>query len=275
MWKKKILIGTLLCVFVTFGLLVPSSAAVRAPGDMLFGPDTEDALTINPHSGPNGEYAYLDENEELTILVTDPERGLNVDSVYVFEDVFTITNTGERPASVFLTHNAMDSIHFYTDNGSIQSATNETVLPPNRTIAVGFVVDTRSVSQQVLLEDVIFTAKWTEPGSFNEETPSNEENSLSEPSTDSSEPEVTPTSTDTETGRDSQSVTSTQRETEGSSSKSSGSSNNVRNGGIEKPPTDDQTDEVAGLGPSALLGILLLLAAVLATMLLFRRLRGA
>ena len=181
-------------------LLVSTGAYPLSDGtDEVSGVDIE----LSPAEGPNGDYALLNEDDEIELLLTgaNPDiegEGLPADTRTPIDRVFTVRNTGDTEAAVWITDDA-DDVRFYRgdDPGDdLEGPANEVTVDPNGTIAVGLLVDTRgehdveqasgfSVHVEQATEEQV-----SEPGPSEPETsePVPSEPDTSEPET--SEPET-------------------------------------------------------------------------------------
>jgi hypothetical protein len=129
---------------VTAVLLVPTGAVP-------FGTDAvNEDLVMAPAEGPNGDYAILNEDEEIELLLTGANPsvdgdGLDANAITPLSRVFTITYTGDGTAEVWLTDDSED-VRFYrgddTDD-SLEGEDNSVTLEPSESLAVGLLVDTR------------------------------------------------------------------------------------------------------------------------------------
>ena len=167
-------IAALLAILTLSGaLLFPSAAAP-------FSLDQSDAITqdvaLAPADSANGDYAYLDENDELVVDLSDSNPnladdadGINADGVTHVDGVFTVRYNGSRYAHVWLTHES-DDVVFYADGHPIQSEANNVTLGPNQSLAVGIRVDTRGETTDGLIDDVTVHAKVAEPSDVDSET---------------------------------------------------------------------------------------------------------
>lgn len=121
----------LLLIGVT-GMVVPTTADT---GDHVW---DDPAIVLAPSSGPNGQYAQLDANGNLTVNVS----GANVEAITDIEDVFTITNEEGDQYAVWVSHDGNDSVSFFVgDNRTLEDSGDPIVLDPNETRAVGFRID--------------------------------------------------------------------------------------------------------------------------------------
>ena len=130
--------------------LATGATVIDGPADTL----ADDRVAIQPADGPNGEYAYLDGDDELVIDVsaTNPNldgefEGVNVNSRTVFTGVFTVTYTADELAHVWIEHE-VDGLTFVVNDDSdgeyrpIEGEQQNVTLGPNATASVGVVVDT-------------------------------------------------------------------------------------------------------------------------------------
>jgi len=125
-------------------LLVPTGAVP-------FGTDTvNEGLVMAPAEGPNGDYAILNEDEEIELLLTGANPsvdgdGLDANAITPLSRVFTITYTGDKTAEVWLTDDSED-VRFYRGDDaddSLEGSDNSVTLSPSESLAVGLLVDTR------------------------------------------------------------------------------------------------------------------------------------
>ncbi|MFB6114516.1 MAG: DUF1102 domain-containing protein, partial [Halodesulfurarchaeum sp.] len=108
-----------------------------------------DAIELQPSSGPNGDYAVINTRTgELELRFGSdnpyvPGAGLNPDTITPFNNVFTVTNNGSEPGRVWFTVRT-SLITFYTGadrDESLVGRNNSVVLEPNETIHVGVLID--------------------------------------------------------------------------------------------------------------------------------------
>lgn len=205
---------------VLLGLVIPTGAVVTGSMDDVF---SKNGVVMQPYDGPNGQYAEIGEDNELSIDVTDP--GVNNDGVTVIRQVFVIENQGERPATVWLTHDAMDGVNLYENitsgvldaqgiaRQSLQGDGNQSTIAPGERIVVSLAIDTNSRESKagdMLLEQISLHVQQED------ETPTDTE---------------TPTPTDTET----ETPTSTETPAE--------QSNQTEEPTPAPTPTENQTEE--------------------------------
>lgn len=180
-------------------LVLPSAASLVTGGDEIGGD-----VVLAPHEGPNGDYALLNEDDELEILLSaaNPKvegEGVPDDALTPVARVFTITYTGDEWARVYVTDES-DDVTFYRGDDpadSIEDRANNVTLGPNETVAVGLLVDTRGDHDVGAVDSFAVAAEVAapEPTETATETPGD---SLSPP-VDDSDPTATPTSTPTAT----------------------------------------------------------------------------
>ena len=121
------------------------AAVVDGPADTF----ADDDLAVQPADGPNGDYAYLNDDDEIAIDISasnpnirDPSfEGINVDSTATIDDVFTITYTAERYAHVWIEYDGDGEVAFVSDGDSIEGKANNVTLGPNQTVTVGLELD--------------------------------------------------------------------------------------------------------------------------------------
>ncbi|MFT4891946.1 MAG: hypothetical protein ACI9YT_002884 [Halobacteriales archaeon] len=136
----------LIALGATAALLVPT---VASPQFESTGTDRpSENLVMEPADGPNGDYAVLNAEDEIELLLTDANPdvegdGINAGGVTPIPRVFTITYTGDRSAEVWITDDAEDVRFFRGDDpeNDIEGAKDSVVLRPDETIAVGLLVD--------------------------------------------------------------------------------------------------------------------------------------
>lgn len=137
----------------TVPLVVISLATVLfvPTGAVPFGTDAvNEELVMAPAEGPNGDYAVLNEDQKIELLLTGTNPsvdgdGLDANAVTPLSRVFTITYTGNETAEVWLTDDTEDIRFYRSDNAadSLEGADNSAVLQPGESLAVGLLVDTR------------------------------------------------------------------------------------------------------------------------------------
>ena len=139
-------------------LLVAAGSLAFATGAAVINDDAdtfaEDKIAVQPADGPNGRYAYLNDDDEIAIDVSASNPniqnasfdGVNVDSTATIDDVFTITYTGDRAADVWIEYEGDGEVTFVADGSSIVGNTSNVTLAPNESVAVGLELDTRGAA---------------------------------------------------------------------------------------------------------------------------------
>jgi hypothetical protein len=175
-----------------------AAVALVAAGTLLFptvaAPWTDDApeidgVVIEPSDGPNGVYAVEDENGQLAIRI-DGENpnladgtGVNDGTVTAIPDIFTITNDGDQPVSVWIETDVAD-VEFVRGTSSVQSIDgpeNSVTLGGDESVHVGVrihAIADHDVEQielfEVVAEQTIDTDGSGETGSTTDPTDEND-----------------------------------------------------------------------------------------------------
>lgn len=149
-------------ILAVVALVLAGSLALATGASVIGGPaDTlaDDRVAIQPADGSNGDYAYLDADDELVVDVSasnpnlDGEfSGVNVNSRAVIGDVFTITYTAGETADVWIDHDVPGVSFVVADDSMaadsqpdyrlIEGDEGDVTLAPNESVSVGLVVDT-------------------------------------------------------------------------------------------------------------------------------------
>lgn len=134
---------------VSIALLVPSGAWPYDPTGV-DRPEEMADVELAPADGPNGEYAVLNGDDEIEILIGDVNPYVDADgvsqgSVSTAPHIFTITNTGSTAVSAWITHDvdALRYIRGDSEYESIEGRSNRATLGPNETVSVGLQIDAR------------------------------------------------------------------------------------------------------------------------------------
>ncbi|EMA61562.1 DUF1102 domain-containing protein [Halorubrum kocurii] len=161
---------TLALLLVAAGSLAfaTGAAVIDGPADTVADGD----LAVQPADGPNGKYAYLNDDDEIAIDVSasnpnikDPSfEGVNVGTTGTIDDVFTVTYTADEYAHVWIEY-ASENVTFVADGGSIEGEANNVTLAPNETVTVGLALDTRGATAgtQLGADEFSIEAKIAEP----------------------------------------------------------------------------------------------------------------
>ena len=140
---------------LSLALLVPTGAA---PFDSLDAdqPEGMENIELAPADGPNGDYAVLNDDGEIEILISDENPavdsgGVSAGGTTILTGVFTITDTGETGREVWITDGA-DAVQLIRDDGSsIEGHENSVDLAPSETVRVGLRID---ASDEAAVEDL-------------------------------------------------------------------------------------------------------------------------
>ncbi|APW97416.1 hypothetical protein CHINAEXTREME_06360 [Halobiforma lacisalsi AJ5] len=132
--------------------------------------DIGERITAEPHDGPNGAYAHLDDEEQLVVDLTAGNDavegdGVPADAITGVDDVFTLNYTGDDYAHVWLEHESAN-VTFYRSDGdgpgssSIEGMENNATLEPYESIDVGFTVDSHGQeATDVLIREIAIHGK--------------------------------------------------------------------------------------------------------------------
>jgi len=269
---KRILASCLLILAIA-GLVVSTS------GVDVVSHDETNVLEVELAENAGTYAQFEDETGEIRIILTEDNpnmnaAGVNPNALTDIGPVFTIENVLEQQsdATVWVEHDS-DAVEFYVPGeGMTESQANGVLIQPGDSETIAMRIDTRetneitldSINVMAVLDPEVETGE-SGGGEFQSNSV---ENSEDDDDSGTETPDSTETDTETEsTPEPTGTATPTPNEPQSTPAPTA-----VDDGPTE---TDDQTDEVAGFGSTALLGIALLLAGVIGTMLLFRRLRGA
>jgi hypothetical protein len=258
-------------------IVIGASLVITTGGSDVVTHQKTDILELEPAG--EGTYAQTDdETGEIQIILTEQNpnlnaEGVNPDAVTDIGPVFTIENVlkEQTNATVWISHDS-DAVEFYVPGkGTVESQAGGVFMKPGDSETIAMRIDTRETDEITL--DAINVMAVLDP---EVETGESGEGDFQSGSVDDSgdddesgtkTPDSTETDTETEsTPQPSKTATPTPNEPQSTPAPTAADDGTTE--------TDDQTDEVSGFGPSALLGITLLLAGIVGTMLLFRRLRG-
>ncbi|OTF07407.1 CARDB domain-containing protein [Halorubrum sp. SD612] len=141
---------TLAILLVAAGSLAFATGAAVIDGDADTVADGD--LAIQPADGPNGRYAYLNDDEiAIDVSASNPNiedpsfKGVNVGSTGRIDDVFKITYTADEYAHVWIEY-ASENVTFVAGGDSIEGEANNVTLAPNETVTVGLELDTRGAT---------------------------------------------------------------------------------------------------------------------------------
>ncbi|SFB79057.1 Protein of unknown function [Halobiforma haloterrestris] len=153
--------------------LVVATTGGSGPGPGTGGyDDIGERITAEPHDGPNGAYAHLDDEGKLAVDLTAGNDavegdGVPAEAITGVDDVFTLNYTGDDYAHVWLEHES-DDVTFYRSDGdgtgsnpsSIEGMENNATLEPYESIDVGFTVDSHGKeATDVLIREITIHGK--------------------------------------------------------------------------------------------------------------------
>lgn len=136
-----------LVVLAVLGVVVSTGAVFEGEPDQVFseGPN----VSLSPADGPNGDYATIDDDGNLSVSVPDA----NVEAGTWIDGVFVLANRENASVQSWITHDATDAVELYVGDGrSIQGRASNITLAPNETREVGLEIDStgREVGDQLL-----------------------------------------------------------------------------------------------------------------------------
>lgn len=116
--------------------------------------DKDAFLAMQPLDGENADYATTTSNGQLEINLNGDAggdvsgQGVNPDAVTSFDNVFTITNKGSQPVTVWV-EDGSDKVSFYMgDTGTRMDSDGEAQsIGVGETKKIGIVVDARETGQ--------------------------------------------------------------------------------------------------------------------------------
>ena len=170
--------------------LVAAASLVLTTGAAVISDDAdtfaEDRLAVQPADGPNGKYAYLNDDEIVVdISATNPNfgpgfEGVNPDTLASADGVFTITYTADQFAYVWIDHEG-ENVTFVTDGDPIEGEANNVTLAPNETVTVGLRIDARGevAGTQLGADEFSIRAELAEPDEVSGSSDTDEDDTLS------------------------------------------------------------------------------------------------
>lgn len=177
----------LFALIATASLLVSTGAFQPSGTDSVVDANIE----MRPADGPNGDYAGLNAEGEIELLLTSANpaiegESINPNAVTPIDRVFTIEYTGERYAEVWLTDDAEDVRYFRGDDpaDTFEGRANNVTLEPGETVPVGLLVDTRGENDVESAETFTLHSRVAEPEDI--ESSENSVQSQSQSSSDGS-----------------------------------------------------------------------------------------
>ncbi len=121
-------------------------------------------LGLHPASGDNGEYVSYTKAGELELSLdsvgdggSQLGAGVNANGQMQLDNVFTITNQGTSPVSVWL-QDTEPNIRFYNGSTPLEKKRNAVKLDPGQSVGVGFSIDTTNTNVEKLQTDLTVNA---------------------------------------------------------------------------------------------------------------------
>ena len=134
---------------VSIALLVPSGAWPYDPTGV-DRPDEMDDIVLAPADGANGEYAVINGDGEIEILIGEMNpyvdtEGVSKGSVSTIPRIFTVTNAGSESVAVWITDDidALQYVRGDQEYESVEGRPNRMTLGPNETVGIGLTIDAR------------------------------------------------------------------------------------------------------------------------------------
>lgn len=145
------------------------AAVLEGPADT----GVDDRLAVQPADGPNGNYSYLNDDDEIVVDISaanpnlPPDfEGVNPDALASADGIFTITYTANERAHVWVNNSEGDgSVTFTAGGDSIEGESNGVTLGPDESVAIGLDIDARGAVAGTQLGPDTFSigAKLAEP----------------------------------------------------------------------------------------------------------------
>lgn len=147
------------------GMVVPTAALPTEDRPW----QDEPAVSLRPAPGPNGDFASLDSEGNLTVDISD----INTNAVTTVRDVFTVTNNEGTRYAVWVSHNASGAVEFFVEgHGSIEDSTDPLLLNPGVASNVSLRIDTYGYgTNQLLMEELTLHAQPAPQSSGGSSTP--------------------------------------------------------------------------------------------------------
>jgi len=134
---------------VSIALLVPTGAWPYDPTGV-DRPDEMEDIELAPATDANGEYAVINGDGEIEILIGDMNpyvdtEGVSQGSVSTIPRIFTARNTGSATVAVWITDDvdALQYVRGEREYESVEGRPNRVTLGPNETVGIGLTIDAR------------------------------------------------------------------------------------------------------------------------------------
>ena len=148
-------------------------------------------VSLEPADGPNGEYANLNENDELVIDITESEsggEGVPIGDVTTINNVFVAGYNGSQYAEIWITEDS-PAVKFVSGGQQIQSQSNAIRVGPNETVSVGIQIDTTERTS-IEINDMTVHARVAEPSDISNTTAQSSDSTNTDSETDESKTSI-------------------------------------------------------------------------------------
>ncbi len=268
--------------YIIIVFVFATTLTIATSGADIVSHDETPVLELEPAG--EGTYTQIDDGTgEIHIILTEENPNLNAAGVNPkaltdIGPVFTVENVLEQQsnATVWIDH-PNDAVEFYVPGeGTVESQVDGVFMQPGDSETIAMRVDTRDTDEITLDSIDVMAVLDPTVGTGDSGGDDSQFNSAEDSGDDDDSDTVAPDSTgpDTETESTPEDSETTPSTPDRSQSTPTPTATDASAAGDETTETDGQPDVLAGLGLWALLVLLLLLAGVLATMLLRRRLGG-
>lgn len=157
-----LLMSLAVIVSVVYGTGAFDSLTAQRDANVQVTGDANGYLALQPSNSSNGAYATY-RNGQLRVSLDGAldenasGSGVNPDAVTTVQDIFTITNRGTQPVSVWLTDES-DAVGFESEGRSVEGPDGAVRLESGESIPVGVAVDTCQTTDKTLLSSVTIHA---------------------------------------------------------------------------------------------------------------------
>ncbi|EMA51399.1 hypothetical protein C448_01117 [Halococcus morrhuae DSM 1307] len=123
-----------------------SSTSAERSADVNVAGDASAFLALEKSEGPNGQFASYGSDGALQVTMGEGSRGVNPGSRTSFQNVFTISNKGAQPVSVWFAGGSKAVTFVGSDGNPIESKGGAVTLRPGgQSLHVGLLIDSRGV----------------------------------------------------------------------------------------------------------------------------------
>ncbi|WP_152420440.1 hypothetical protein [Halococcus thailandensis] len=123
-----------------------TSTSAERSADVAVAGDASAFLALGTSGGPNGQFASYGTDGALQVRMGEGTKGVNPGSRTSFQNVFTISNKGAQPVSVWFAGGSKAVTFVGPDGNPIESEGQAVTLRPGgQSLHVGLVIDSRGV----------------------------------------------------------------------------------------------------------------------------------